>query len=852
MKKYIHDLSIYFSGVPDHLRRRKVAAWLFFAAVTAVLFMGMTRVRSDLTVESWFQKDDPSFVAYDSYHAQFGSEDGLVVVYKPKDGNVFSAKSLETVRRIREELYYHRSTLNDGEKTALDHIVRVNSLINVPVLTAQGDVLVSRPLVGNSVPSSPEALEQIKLNALSQPGIALRYFSRDLQYGGILIDTDFGAVPCDYNEAERNVTPGEVTMGELSFDDSEAPQDHCFKPTDIRDYEALNAAVKAILYKPEYASHLEYHLVGNTAESEYQKLQQQELAQLYLLAIVTMIVLLWFLFRSLAAVAWAMTIVILTTVWTMGISGFLGLTITPFIILTAFLLLTVGMADAVHLMSAYLFFRKEGCDHAEALRRAYEKSSVACLLTSVTTIIGIASLCLSQIVPVQQVGIMGSAGVAIALFLTIYLLPLLLELWPPVRKQPRLASSWLSRALPNFQAALQRKLDAIVPAVQRRPLAYTAPFLVLLVACVYGVLQARVDSDLLSLYPKDSPFSTSVKLLDEKMAGSNQMSIYMDFGASRAAEDPVVLQAIDDLQRQFESKYPQYVVTTSSLVDIVKDTYQKLNQAEAAKYVVPSDTRELSQTLYLFNNADPEQRKRLVDDNYRKAAVTVTLRNAGTFEYGDVFDSMQRDIQASLSTIRQQYPQAQVSITGMFVLKMRLDHLLTMTGLESFGAAFLVINILFFFVVFGSIKAGAIGIIPNVIPSLFVVGAMGLLDIPLDFFAIILAPIIIGISVDDTTHFLTHYRMQYALDRDIAKALANTMKEAGQGVVFTSLVLGLGFGMLALSFTPGIAKVGVFGGLAIFVGLANDLFLLPALITLFKLRGDTAEARQPVAALADT
>ncbi len=71
-------------------------------------------------------------------------------------------------------------------------------------------------------------------------------------------------------------------------------------------------------------------------------------------------------------------------------------------------------------------------------------------------------------------------------------------------------------------------------------------------------------------------------------------------------------------------------------------------------------------------------------------------------------------------------------------------------------------------------------------------------------------------------------------------------------MVFTSLVLGLGYGMLAMSFTPGIAKVGVFGGLAIFVGLANDLFLLPALITLFKLRGDTAEARQPVAALADT
>ena len=269
---------------------------------------------------------------------------------------------------------------------------------------------------------------------------------------------------------------------------------------------------------------------------------------------------------------------------------------------------------------------------------------------------------------------MGSAGVAIALFLTIYLLPLLLELWPPVRKQPRAGFELAEQGAAKFSGGVAKKAGcdrsgrAATPARVHRAVSRAAGCVCLWRASGQGRL------DLLSLYPKDSPFSTSVKLLDEKMAGSNQMSIYMDFGASRAAEDPVVLQAIDDLQRQFERKYPQYVVTTSSLVDIVKDTYQKLNQAQAAKYVVPADPRELSQTLYLFNNADPEQRKRLVDDNYRKAAVTVTLRNAGTFEYGDVFDSMQRDIQASLSTIRQHYPQAQVSITGMFVLKMRLDH----------------------------------------------------------------------------------------------------------------------------------------------------------------------------------
>jgi hypothetical protein len=128
---------------------------------------------------------------------------------------------------------------------------------------------------------------------------------------------------------------------------------------------------------------------------------------------------------------------------------------------------------------------------------------------------------------------------------------------------------------------------------------------------------------------------------------------------------------------------------------------------------------------------------------------------------------------------------------------------------------------------------------------------MGLLGIPLDFFAIVLAPIIIGISVDDTIHFLAHYQMQYETDRDIKLALRNTMKEAGQGTVFTTLVLALGFGILAISFTPGVAKVGMFVPLAMFVGLANDLFLLPALITLFKLKGGTSKAPAPAQAAVD-
>ena len=325
-----------------------------FIAATVVLFVGMTKIKSDSTVESWFDKDDPVFSAYNDYHAQFGSEDGLIIVYKAKDGNVFSRESLEAARRIRDELYYHRQA-QDDEKSPLDHIVRVNSLINIPVMTAKQDLLISKPLVGETVPATQQELEQIRKTAQTQQGIELKYFSKDLRYGGMMVDTDFGAIPCEYNEdTVGTVTAADINIDEMMSVDSEPVEEQspCFKPTDMRDYEDLNAAVKNILYKPEYASHFEYYLAGNTAESEYQKLQQKEMGVLYLIALVIMVILLWFFFRSLSAVVWAMSIVVLTTIWTIGVSGYIGFTITPFIILTALLLLTVSMADAIHLMSS--------------------------------------------------------------------------------------------------------------------------------------------------------------------------------------------------------------------------------------------------------------------------------------------------------------------------------------------------------------------------------------------------------------------------------------------------------------------------------------------------------------------
>jgi predicted RND superfamily exporter protein len=147
-------------------------------------------------------------------------------------------------------------------------------------------------------------------------------------------------------------------------------------------------------------------------------------------------------------------------------------------------------------------------------------------------------------------------------------------------------------------------------------------------------------------------------------------------------------------------------------------------------------------------------------------------------------------------------------------------------------------------VMFGSFQAGLISIISNAVPATLSFGLMGLLDIPMDFTTVLIAPIIVGISVDDTIHFISHYRNEVCKDGNVERALQHTVEEVGQAVTFTSLILGLGLSILAFSSSVGNANVGLFGSLAVFTGLFCELLLLPALVLIFKLRFQTPHTVQ--------
>ncbi len=850
MKSFSNSMEKYFEKVPEIVRKKRLFVWLFFIIATVFFVIGMGKTKFDMTVEGWFTRNDPTIVAFDDFHAQFGSEDHLFIVYKAKDGNVFSAKSLEAVNGIRESLLEKMTSLKEGDSSGLKHIVKITSLTNAPVLQSDGDMLISKKLVGVNIPTSQQELDSISNVAKSQKKFPLLYYSKDFKYGGILIETDFGAIPMESKSSTGSSQSGEdLKMDEISMTTgtvNNVPQERVrFKPTDLKDYLALMNEVKNVLNEPKFANQFDYYPVGQTAATEHDLKMIQQMGLMNVAALLIMILILLLLFRSFSAILWPIVIVVLSVIWAIGITGWLGFTVTAFIMIMIMLTLTIGIADSVHIISGYLYYRNKGQDHKTSMQNVYKSAGLSCLLTAITTIIGIMALNITPVVPIRVFSIMSALGVGLAYFFTMYLLPLMLDVWSP---KPAMTgkSNWfaslIGRLIPNFSRFLEKILDKAFPVAVKGRYVFIVIFFCVFGLCLYGSTKVKVETDPLGQYPKNSSFRQSVAVVDQKMMGSHNLEIFLNLGKENAFQDPVVLKIMDDLQQQIEKKYEQ-VVRTSSLVDVVKDSYQKLNEGKENMYIIPSDQNVLSQTLFLFNNASPDDRRKLVSDNYDKAHISVMLHNASSAEYVRIFNLMKKDFDDAFVQLKQNYPETKITTTGMLVLLMQAAQYMTWSEIQSFGLALAVISVILL-LVFGSYKAGLIALIPNLIPATLTFGLMGLLKIPLDFQTMMLAPIIIGIAVDDTVHFITRYRTEVFVDGDMKRALEHTLKETGQAIMSTALILGLGFGIMSFSSASGTANMGRFGALAIFAGLLCDMFLLPGLIMVTNFSFQRQRAKQ--------
>ena len=878
MKNLLLYLNKYFAKVPSQLIPYRKAVLLVALLSTIFMGYGASRFVLDTSFDVWFSESDPAIEALDEFRDQFGSDDGLFIVYEAKDGDVFSNKSLTLISEITETLdnyeqisddvWLNQYGLTPDIVESLSHIKRVQSLSNIRIQKNEDDVLSSPRLVPKIIPSEQNQLSAISSEADDQPSLELFMFSKDHRYGAISIKTDFGAIPLvQESDDELSLFSDDDWSDDFdaSMDESAVIQKIEYQPDEPALYIPFMKAITAITEQSKMTEHFNFYPIGNSAMISLAMDTLIQAAFLLVGMVVIINLLLWTLFRSASAVVLPQLAIGLSILFVIGGLSWLNLASTTLIALTVMLVIAVGVADCVHVMSSYLFFRRDGKEHDEALSKAYGKTGVPILLTTITTMAGMSSLAATGMPMFVQFGLSSAAGVFFAFAYTIYLLPVLLNYWHPMQTKKAgnqennkngikaLALNFKLKSLrflcffakPLLSVSkkigltwlvsaewLQPLLDRIPAFVERFRYLIAIVFFGGFIVCLYGATQVKIDSNLVELYSDDVPIGQAYDIVDDNMMGTGNMVIVVDTARSDGIMDPAVLSSMDRLQNKIEDSYSDYIIRTNSLADLVKDTHAIMQSSEEYR-TIPNSQIAVSQLLYLFNSSNPEERRALVSDDFSKSHISVQLRNAGSEEYKDFFDEIQKDINYEFNTLTEIYPELKVQITGSFALMMRLADDISKNQFKSLAIAAVVISLLMMLTL-GSLQAGVMSIVPNLIPATLAFGLMGLLGISLDTDTLMIAPLIIGIAVDDTIHFISHYRMSLAQNHNMKIALVETIKEVGQAVTFTTLILGCGFFMLTFSDYLGLAKIGGFGSLAIFVALLCDLLFFPALIMIFK------------------
>ncbi|MDH5326777.1 MAG: MMPL family transporter [Gammaproteobacteria bacterium] len=824
MKKMLSDLGRVFERLPDGLRNRRWWIWSGFLLSLVLLLPGAGKFELDLSDEQFFREQDPVRAAYDRFRAHFGGDESIYIVYRPKDGDLFSDASLKALQGIQEELLNYRAQLAPGESSPFDRVTDVTTLLNVSYLEASDDALIARPFIGQDLPVTQAQRALLKRQALEHPIYPMVYISPDGSYGGILIHTDFKATKVRPATEVSDISLDNIDMDAFDVTKAQSSSETLYANSEfefvtMEEYARVTKAIYAVIYKSQYLDVLEYFPMGAPVVNTYVLDEMAPQVNMVMaISLLLIIVIQWFLFRSLSAVVWPQLIIIVSAAMVVATLGWLGITMNLMINVVILLVMVVGVADSVHILSGYMYFRNQGQVHEQALRSTFRKSGVAVLLTTLTTGLGMLSLTIVPLVPIQNMGIAAALGVFFAFVMSIVILPLMLDIWNPVGKRGvaghHRVQKWLRRI--EHWGYEQPKLNITV-------------FAVIMVVFLVGVSKVEVDSNFMELFDTDSPIRIAQETAEAKMGGTMGMELMVSSETDDTFRDPQVLNAMDGFQQWLRTTYPDVMVRIYSIVDVVKDANRSLNGGREEAYSVPQDEQVLRQTLFMFSNANPKERRRVVSDTYRDAHITLLMKNRGTKSYIAMVRHMQQELEQRFAPLKERYPQLNVTPTGGLVLMIKILDFVSWSQIRGFSLALLAISVVLL-LTFRSVRVGLLALFPNLLPLSVVFGLMGYLGIPLDADTLIVAPVMIGIVVDDTIHFLTHYRALMEEKGDIDAAIVDSFREVGQAITFTTVILLGAFLAFGLLDHQGIKNFGLLAGVAVATALAGDLLLLPALL----------------------
>ena len=789
--------------------------------LVAGLVSQLPQLKMDTSTESFLHDDDETMLAYEEFRDQYGRDELLIVAIKTED--IFASQFLAKLNKLHYELRDNTPYLDD-----------ITSLINIRDTKGSEGKLVVEDLL-YKLPTTQKEQEQVRTRAMSNPLYTNMLFSSDHTLTTIVIKSN--AYTSD--GVEEDVMSG---FDEINVTITEP---HNREPLTDVENSKLVAKVQEIVNQ-YHANDFKVHVTGSPAVTDrLKRSMMSDTRKFVLLSVSAVAVLLFFLFHRLAGVLMPLLVVVLTLFSTLGGMGLFSL---PFTLVTQILpsfLLAVGVGASVHLL--VIFFRKltklqhveqpdentqQEIDSAQlkkqAISYAMGHSGVAITMTSLTTAGGLASFSGSEVAPIGDLGLIAAGGIILSLIFTLLLLPALIALLPLNVKLPDSYQSTRGAAISNW---IDTKLISVADFATKRYKTVLFISFVLLLFSLTGAMQTKFSHKPHEWLPETDPVRVATTLVDNELGGASNVEVVIDTELENGVYEPAIMQGLEHYNKQVsEIDYRAtngevYVGKTLSLVDILKETNRALHENQQQFYSVP-ETRELiAQELLLFENSGSDDMEDFVDSQFSQVRFTARMPWVDSVLYTDFVEELKAKARENFGN------EIEVNVTGMVVLLAQTMHSAMKTMVESYMIAVIVISCMMILLI-GNLRLGLISMLPNLAPIVLTLGLMGWLDMPLDLFTMLIGSIAIGLAVDDTIHFMHNFRRYHHATDSVQKAVRKTLLGTGRAMLFTTIVLSLGFFLYMFSQMSSLANFGLITGFTIIMALLSDFFLAPALMAL--------------------
>jgi predicted RND superfamily exporter protein len=730
----------------------------------------------DTNYRAFFSEENPQLTAFEALQNIYTKNDNILFVVAPEGGNAFSKETLHAVEILTAEAW------------RIPYAIRVDAVTNFQHTEAFEDDLIVADLVADAEASTPDERAKARRVSLSEPALADRLVN-----------------------AEGTVTGVNVTL-QFAGDD----------PAEVAEAVAEARALADRIVSEH--SGVDVYLTGLAMlNNAFMEVSQAEMSTLVPLMFLAMFLVMIVALRSLSGTVATMTLIVLSVAVAMGVGGFAGIGLTPPSAQAPIIIMTLAIADSIHILVSMLGSMGRGLSKEDAIVEALRVNLTPVFLTSVSTVIGFLSLNFSDVPPFNHLGNLTAVGVIAAFFLSVLFLPALVRILP-MRPRARVVR----------ESGLFDRLGELV--VRRRTALLWTSSVAVLAAAAF-VPTNELDDRFVQYFDDRIQFRTDTDFTTENLTGIYQIEYSLAGQESGGISEPEYLAAVEGFAEWFRAQ--PGVVHVSSYADVMRRLNKNMHGDDPARYALPESRELAAQYLLLYEMSLPYGLDLNNRINVDKSATRFTVTTA------DLSSSELRALtEAGEAWLRGNAPPSMHSVgSGPMVMFSYISGInIRSMLLGSVLALFLISGLMIF--ALRNVRLGALSLVPNLVPAAVAFGIWGVTTGVVNLGLSVVIGMTLGVVVDDSVHFLSKYlRARRVEGLGPQEAVVYSFRSVGRAIVMTTAILVIGFSILATSAFDMNASMGKMTAITLAVALVADFLLLPPLLmAVDRVRGTEREA----------